>query len=63
MKLEYFTKRSKTTAQRRLLIEGRPSDKNTIVSILLKAGAAALLPVVLKLIILAGQQLLTNMAH
>lgn len=59
MKIEYITERSKTHSQRRVLIEWWSSDKGTITKALLTAGAAALLPVVLKLMVLAGQQLLT----
>lgn len=61
MKIEYILKRTATTIQRQFRFESKPNDKNTIGNILLKAGAAALLPIVLKLIVLAGQQLLATL--
>lgn len=59
----YRTKRTLTGSERTIRIKGWAVSKPSLVKALVTAGVTALLPVVIKLIVLAGPQLLTVLQH
>lgn len=60
MEFLYRTKRSRTGAERTIRFKAWKVSRTTLVKTLVTAGVTALLPVVLKLFIVVGQQLLNN---
>ncbi len=61
MDIYYETERTKDRTKRVFRIRGWTISKPTLVKTLVVTGVTALLPVVAKLMILAGQQLLTTL--